>query len=112
MNQASKLLIVVKQQALFRIGSLFIGLLAIVTPLLALILLLIYLIYHWWHKFRILRKKVKKEAREAEQALHKAFCLLKESINEQIKILEKSKSKTQAYQSRGENDQTTQERFE
>ena len=42
-----------------------------------------------------MRKRVRKEVREAETVLHKAFDLLKENIREQIKILEKARSKRQ-----------------
>ena len=38
---------------------------------------------------------MKKEVREAEKVLHHAFDLLKEAIREQIKMLEKTKTKRQ-----------------
>lgn len=88
-----KLTITVERPAFFRIGSWAVGFLSVVIPLIALVLLLVYLVWHWWYKFATMRKRVKKEIREAEQALHKAFDLLKEAIREQIKILEKTKNK-------------------
>lgn len=92
-NPSEKVAISVERPAFLKLGSWAISLLAVVVPLVALILLLVYLLWHWWHKFATLRKRVKKEIREAESALHKAFDLLKEAIYEQIKLLEKTKTK-------------------
>jgi hypothetical protein len=92
-SPSEKVTIAVERPAFLRIGSWAVSFLAVVIPLIALVLLLIYFAYHWWHKFATLRKRVKKEIREAEHALHKAFDLLKEAIREQIKILEKTKTK-------------------
>ena len=39
------------------------------------------------------QKKLKKEVREAGSALHQAFGLLKEDIREQVKMLEKTRTK-------------------
>ena len=92
---SEKVTIAVERPALLRIGSWAVVFLSVLIPLIALILTLVYLTWHWWHKFATMRKKIKKEIREAEQALHKAFDLLKEAIREQIKMLEKAKSKRQ-----------------
>ena len=92
---SEKVTIAVEQPVFLRIGSWAVGFLSVVIPLIALVLLLVYLAWHWWHKFAIMRKRVKKEIREAEHALHKAFDLLKEVIREQIKMLEKTKTKRQ-----------------
>ncbi len=92
---SEKVVIAVEKSALFRIGSWAVSLLAMVVPLVALILLFVYMFWHWWHKFTTLRKRVRGEIREAEHALHKAFDLLKEAIREQIKMLEKAKTRRQ-----------------
>ena len=92
---SEKVTIAVERPAFLRIGSWAVGFLSVVVPLIALVLLLVYLSWHWWHRFATMRKRVKKEIREAEQALHKAFDLLKEAIREQIKMLEKTKTKRQ-----------------
>jgi hypothetical protein len=92
---SEKVTIAVEQPAFLRIGSWAVGFLSVVVPLIALVLLLVYLAWHWWHKFATMRKRVRKEIREAEHALHKAFDLLKEAIREQIKMLEKTKTKRQ-----------------
>lgn len=88
-----KLTIVIKQPEILKTCSLAVNFLAVIIPLIALILLLIFLLWFGWHKFSLMRRKVKKEVQEAEQALHKAFDLLKEDIQEQIELLEKVKSK-------------------
>jgi len=94
-DPSEKVTIAVERPAFLRIGSWAVGFLSVVVPLIALVLLLVYLSWHWWHRFATMRKRVKKEIREAEQALHKAFDLLKEAIREQIKMLEKTKTKRQ-----------------
>ena len=88
-----KVTIAVERPAILKIGSWAVSLLAVVIPLAALIFVLFGVIYYGWHKLVTLRKRVKKEIREAEHALHKAFDLLKEAIREQIKMLEKTKSR-------------------
>ncbi|KKP97454.1 MAG: hypothetical protein US78_C0024G0001 [Parcubacteria group bacterium GW2011_GWD1_38_16] len=92
---SGKVTIAVERPAFLRVGSWAVGFLSVVVPLIALVLLLVYLSWHWWHKFATMRKRVKKEIREAEHALHKAFDLLKEAIREQVKMLEKTKTKRQ-----------------
>src|SRR3989344_427895 len=92
---SEKITIAVERPAFLRIGSWAVGFLSVVVPLIALVLLLVYLAWHWWHRFATMQKRVKKEIREAEQALHKAFDLLKKAIREQIKMLEKTKTKRQ-----------------
>jgi len=90
---SEKVTIAVERPAFLRVGSWVVGFLSVVVPLIALVLLLVYLAWYWWHKFATMRKRVKKEIREAEHALHKAFDLLKETIREQIKMLEKTRNK-------------------
>ncbi|MBI1974859.1 MAG: hypothetical protein HYS57_00690 [Parcubacteria group bacterium] len=92
---SEKIIIAIERPALLRIGSRALGFLAVAVPLIALVLLSVYLSWHWWHKFVTMRRRVKEEVREAEQALHRAFDLLKEAIREQIKMLEKTRTKRQ-----------------
>ncbi len=87
--------IAVEKPALLKIGSWAINILTIAIPLIALVALLLIVLWHGWHKLSRLRKKVKKEVREAEEALHQAFDLLKEDIREQVKLLEKTKTRRQ-----------------
>jgi hypothetical protein len=90
---SEKITISVERPAFLKLGSWAVSLLAVVIPLVALIFVLLGVIYYGWHKLLTLRKRVKKEIREVEHALHKAFDLLKEAIREQIKMLEKTKSR-------------------
>ncbi len=87
--------IAVEKPAFLKIGSWAINILTIAIPLIALVTLLLIVLWYGWHKLSRLRKKIKKEVREAEEALHKAFDLLHEDIREQIKLLEKTKTKRQ-----------------
>jgi hypothetical protein len=90
---SEKVAISVEQPAFLKLGALAISLLAVFVPLLALLILLLGMVYYSWRKFVALRRRVRKEISEAERALEQAFALLKESIQEQTKMLEKTKSK-------------------
>ncbi len=81
--------------AVMKIGAWAINFITILIYSVILIMLLMFLLWYVWHKFFIIGKKLKKEVYEAENALHKAFDLLKESVQEQIETLEKVKSKRQ-----------------
>lgn len=97
-NPSEPVTIAVEQPAFLKIGSWAVSLLAVVVPLVALIFILLFIIWYGWHKFASFRKKLKnlrKEVREAESALHKAFDMLKEDIRDQVKLLEKTRTKRQ-----------------
>ncbi|OGZ40800.1 MAG: hypothetical protein A3I20_02225 [Candidatus Portnoybacteria bacterium RIFCSPLOWO2_02_FULL_40_15] len=88
-----KITIAVKPSAFLRIGSKTINLLSVAVPIIALIVLMLFVVWYGWHKFNLFKKRLRKEVGEAEQALHKAFNLLREEIQEQIKLLEKTRNK-------------------
>lgn len=90
-----KFTITVEPSKLFQIGNWTINLLAILVPIISLIIVLLLIILYGWHKFSFLRKRVRKEIHEAESVLHKAFDILKEDIQEQIKMLEKTRTRRQ-----------------
>ncbi|MDP2704451.1 MAG: hypothetical protein Q8P01_04525 [bacterium] len=92
---SDKLTIVVERPAILEVATRAVTFLAVIIPLIALIILLLILVWYLWHKFTTMRNRLRKEVREAERALHKAFDLLKEAIREQIKMLEKAKTKRQ-----------------
>lgn len=83
---------VVQPPPLIKIGSLAINYLSVIIPLIALVVLLGLLLWYSWYRFTKIKKKVKKEINEAEQALTRAFEVLKDHIEEQIKLLENTKS--------------------
>jgi len=91
---SDKITFTVSGGSITKTGTLTVNFFAVMIPLsISLILLLVYLLYYIWHRYFIVDKKLRKEVREAENAIHKAFDLLKESVQEQVKVLEKVKSK-------------------
>lgn len=92
---SEKITITVAKPTIVRIGNWATSLLVIIIPLIALILALLFAVWYGWHKFTLFRKRLQKEIHEAESALHKSFDLLKENIREQVKMLEKTKTKRQ-----------------
>ena len=97
-DSSEKITISVGQPTFIKIGSQAVGFLAVIIPLVVLVFALLFIIWYGWHKFSSFRKKlgrIKKEVREAESALHKAFDLLKDDIRDQIKLLEKTRTKRQ-----------------
>lgn len=94
-DSSEKVTVIVQKPVAVQIGLKAIDVLAVLIPLIALIIFLLALLWYGWHKFSSLRKRLQKEVREAESALHRAFDLLKEDIGEQIKMLEKTRTKRQ-----------------
>lgn len=92
-NESSPLPIVVKSSAIFMIGSLAINYLSVIILFISVLFALMIGGWYVWHRFTLFRNRLKKEVREAEEALHKSFDLLKESLGEQIKMLEKTKNR-------------------
>lgn len=87
-NPSKKINVSVGPCALIKIGSLTINYLFAVIILLILILILCVLFWRTWQKIKERRKKLKKEITEAEEALYKAFLVLKKEIEEQIAMLD------------------------
>jgi len=85
----------VEQDPLFKFGFLAIDVLSVIIPVIALLILLLLLLWFLWYKFKTRRDRLRKEVREAEQALHKAFDLLREETREEIKILKEAGTKRQ-----------------
>jgi len=94
-NPTEKVSIIVTKTAFLEIGRFAIGVLSVFIPLLALLLLLIFMIWYFWYKTRQVKKKIRKEINEAQRYLHKAFDLLREDMRDQIKLLERAKSRRQ-----------------
>ncbi len=88
-SSSKEISISVRPPAIIIIGNWAISFLDIFIPLLSLIILLILLLWYAWRRFFLIDKKVD----EAEDAIHKAFDLLKESVVEQIRKLEKVKNR-------------------
>ncbi len=87
--------IVVGPLRFFRLGLGAVSVLSVLVPIVALLFLLFGVIWYGWHKFSLLRKHVLKEVREAEAMLHQVFDLLRESVRDQIRLLERASKKRQ-----------------
>ncbi|MDP3957902.1 MAG: hypothetical protein Q8Q36_00355 [bacterium] len=83
------------QNILFRFGSFAVTFLTLLVPLVALLFALAFLIWYGWHRFTQFRRRLQKEVREAEGSLHKTFDMLREDIREQVKVLERVRTKRQ-----------------
>jgi len=59
--------------------------------ILLLIIILFLILYSGWHKFFGLKRKIKREVKDMAVSIHEALSLLKEELNEQLGILEKTK---------------------
>lgn len=94
-KSTEKVTIVVKQPTILKIGAQAVTILTVIVTLIALIVLLLALVWYSWYKFSSSKKRIRKETKETEQALHKTIELLKENIEGQIKLLEKTKTKRQ-----------------
>ena len=92
-NPSDKITIVVKQLAILRIGSFAISFLSILVPLIGIIVLLVLLGFITQRKYLEHKRRLRKEIYEAEDALHKAFDLLRKEVKEQITLLEHARSR-------------------
>ncbi len=92
---SEKITIIVAMSTFFRIGNWVINLLAIIIPLVVLIIALILILWYGWHKFSLIRKQLRKDIFKIEPDIHKEFNLLKKNLRDQIKMLEKARTKRQ-----------------
>jgi|GEM_PF-6898862 len=67
--------------------------LTLVIPLLALVFALVYLVFHAVHAVRMRRSKFQHELRDVERLVDKAFSLLKEDVEDSIRLLERTRSR-------------------
>lgn len=90
-ENSERVTILIRRPPLLAFGIIAMDVLSVTIPLIALIFTLIFML--WWskHKYNMFRKRLRKEVNEADQALHKAFDLLRIDVKEQIKLLEKTK---------------------
>ena len=90
-----KLTLVVRRPALVQIGSSAITLLSVAVPLVALIILLLFILWYSWHKFSLLKQRLQKEVSETERLLHRTFDFLREDVQKQVKMIERTRIKRQ-----------------
>jgi hypothetical protein len=75
------------------IGSSVVKVLAVGIPVIALLFFLVVVFLHGFHRVRRTNNKYVKEVRNIERLVAKAFALLKEDVEDSIKLLERTKSK-------------------
>ncbi len=92
-DPTEKLAFIVGESSFFAVGTFAVDFLSVVVPLIALVIALTLVLWFGWRKWSVLHKKVKKEVRGVEQDLHRSFDVLRNSIQNHIKILERAKSK-------------------
>jgi len=83
------IIIAVKRPPFIVFGTGIVTILAVIIPLIALLFMLVVVVWYGWHRFTMIKKKIKKETYEAEDALRKAFDLLREETYTHIEKLEK-----------------------
>ncbi len=74
-------------------GAIFITILSIIIPSLALILVLCALLYVAWRSAGGLRRRIDKEVREANMIVQKSFMILKTDLQSDIETLKKASKK-------------------
>ena len=83
--------VAVTEPGYIRIGSLIIGALSVIVPLIALTLLLIFGTWYLWHRLRVWRGKVIKETREAENKLRTEFDEIITNLHSNVAALKDSR---------------------
>lgn len=85
----------VTQPLFFRIGTIALNYASIVITLSAFIVLMLLIIIWSWLRIRKWHERYRKDISQTEFLIHKAFDLLKEDIEKQVKFLEKARSQRQ-----------------
>ncbi len=84
---------VVKKPLFSSIGESVITVLTVAVPIVALAFGLVFISLFSMHKIRQFRKGVRKELRDVEAIVDKAFELLKEDVEDSIRMLERAKTR-------------------
>jgi len=92
-SPTEKFVITVRGPMIVEMGALAIIALSLAVTLVALIVLLVLIVLYGWRRFSQFKKGLRKEVGEAEEALHKAFVLLKEETLKQIRMLERTRNR-------------------
>lgn len=90
---SSEKIVVVKTGWIRSIATSVMSTLAIVVPIVALIFGFVFVVLYGMHKIRTIRRGVRRELREVENLMDKAFMLLKEDIEDSIRLLERAKNR-------------------
>jgi hypothetical protein len=75
------------------IGSSVLSTLAVAVPVISLLVLLALALMHGFHRVRMTNRKFRSELQNVERLVDKAFILLKEDVEDSIRLLEHTKSK-------------------
>lgn len=73
----------------------FVRIMSLLIPLIALIFFLVYLTMHGLHRAKTTKASLRRELHEIDRLVGKSFDLLKEDIEDSIKMLERAKSRRQ-----------------
>jgi len=74
-------------------GGSFVAILSILVPLISLLFLLAVIVILGWWQVSKLKKKLLHEVDDAEDNLHKAFDLIRDDLQKQVRLLEKAKNR-------------------
>jgi hypothetical protein len=75
------------------LGSSLLSILAVTIPIIALLYFLWLAIMHGFHRVRMTNRKFRSEIEHVERLVDKAFLLLKEDVEDSIRLLEHTKSR-------------------
>ncbi len=78
---------------LFRWGNSLLTVMSVLVPLAILLAILILVLSSTKQNVTLLKRRLRKEVAEAEAGLHKAFDLIREDLQDQVRLLNKAKTK-------------------
>ncbi len=91
--ETAPLTVVVSSKPLFVLGKIIVTYTSIIVFIIFCSLLVFFGAWYMWTKFRLYRARIKNEIDEVDQTIHKAFALLSQDLETEIKALEKVKRK-------------------
>ncbi len=92
-NFSKPLAFTVKKSAILSVSSMILNWLSLIVILILIIGGAVLLVTFFINKNLKIRKKIRKEIKVAESSIHKAFDLLRKNVQDQIRTLEKARSK-------------------
>jgi hypothetical protein len=88
----------VKAERWLQVSYLVFNYLAILIALVVIVVSLLFLLWYLLWRFKRFRRKLRREVGEVESAVHKAFDILRDSVREEIRVLEKTRGRRELTQ--------------
>ncbi len=91
--ESEPLTVVISERPLFMIGKIAVTYLGLIILTLGTFISIVFGLWYAWYKFLLFKKRLEKDIIDADHTIHKAFTILSNDIEAEVKSLEKARSK-------------------